>query len=134
MTAALALVAPSIRFHDSYRGFLTEFEATGEKLVPFVFGFEQATSMRFYPGSVIVPAAPACPVGLSHIPPTGSFMEAPTLWECRISGMNSRRRCAAKEAISGMAYVRLHDVLVSVRLSCVDPLPRQLGLGCITFF
>lgn len=40
MTAALALVAPSIRFHDSYRGFLTEFEATGEKLVPFVLGFE----------------------------------------------------------------------------------------------
>jgi predicted acetyltransferase len=40
MTQTVALVQPSARFRDSYRGLVAEFVAAGEKLVPFTLAFE----------------------------------------------------------------------------------------------
>jgi predicted acetyltransferase len=40
MTTVPELVEPSAQFRDSYRGFVAELVASGEKLVPFVLAFE----------------------------------------------------------------------------------------------
>lgn len=42
MSASLQLVVPSAAFRDSYRGLVSEFVEQGEKLVPFVVGFEHS--------------------------------------------------------------------------------------------
>jgi predicted acetyltransferase len=40
MTQTIELVRPNSSLRDSYRGLVAEFEASREKLVPFVLGFE----------------------------------------------------------------------------------------------